>query len=198
MKKLLIATKNIDKYKIVTSMLDKILLNKFSYSNLTNLNIDYDVEEMGTITERAVQKAKTYWKYLIENNLVKDFSAVIGVDDGIGLSKDDGGNPNSKELTDKILSGKFIEQNKNVWTKRAFAIYNDNLVKSCLTSIPLTFLGNHDNTIREDGKYPLSKVLAPINGDKTMSELPFTVAIDYTFKYSEEKLTSLLESIKNL
>jgi hypothetical protein len=164
-----------------------------------DMNIDYDVEEVGTITQRAVQKAEIYWKYLIKNNLDKNFVAVIGIDDGIGLSKNDEGDPNSKELTDKILSGKFIEQGKNVWIKRAFAIYNDNLKSNfCVTSIPLTFLGNHVDAIREEGKYPLSKVLAPINSTKTMSELPFTVAIDYTFKYSEEKLTLLLESIKKI
>ena len=198
MKTLLIATKNDDKYRIASSLIGKILFDNFSFQNLKNAGIDYDITEVGSILERAEQKATEFWNILGNTNQ-NNYIATIGIDDGFSLIKDSEGDPNSKELTDKILNGKFIKQNDIIWLKRGFAIYNDSIgLKSCLTSIPFVYLGNPDNISRQEGIYPLSYVLCPIDKSVSMKDIEFKDAIQYYFKYCGDDLENLFIHIKNL
>ncbi len=194
MKNFLIATKNIDKYQIASALIGKVFDKKFLFQNLNDLGIEHDIIEVGTILERAEQKAKMYWEYLDEvkrNNYI----ATIGIDDGFSLTESGDGDPNSKELTDKILSGKFIKQNETIWLKRGFAIYNDKGFKSCLTKIPFIFLGNPKNISRQEGVYPLSSVLSSTDKNITIKDMAFDEAIQYYFKYCGKDLAVLFSDI---
>jgi len=189
MKKILIATKNLDKYNITNQLIERVAPRKFTFSNLIDLGIEHEIEENGSIKERAEQKALVYFNYLKDNNLLNDIFAVVGIDDGFDLSESGQGDPNSKEITDAILSGEYLKENERIWMKRAFAIYNSEAgMNSCLTSVPFVFLGNKNNITREDGKYPLRNVLGSVDLNKTMIDMTHDEAMDYYFKHSERDL----------
>lgn len=191
--KLLIATKNLDKYKIVTNLLLRCNSN-LKFYNLRDLNIDSNIKEVGTIADRAKQKALFYQKYLKQNSMIDNIDWVIGVDDGIGFSKKDEGNPNSKELTDKILSNQCVNTGDKVWIKRAYSVIGkNNQIMVCTTSIPFIFFGNRTSVKRQDNKYPLSRVFGVIddNARLTIAEMDFNDSLDYYFKFSEKELCRL-------
>ncbi|MDD2656731.1 MAG: hypothetical protein PHQ18_04165 [Patescibacteria group bacterium] len=190
MKKLLIATRNQDKYKIIIALIEKVFPNHFTFESLADTNITYDIVEEGSILERAEQKAKEFWNCL-NNQQKKDFFATIGVDDGFAISEEDLGDPNSKELTDQILSGSLVKENDFIWVKRGIALYNNTVLKSCMTSIPFIFLGNPNKVLREEGRFKSSYVLGAINTKILVQKMKFDDSINYYLKYCEEDLKHL-------
>lgn len=193
--KLLIATHNLDKYRIVKGLLLKC--NKYlEFCSLKDMNLNLGLEEMGTITDRAKQKAIFFWEYLKDKNILGDIDCVIGVDDGIGLSEADEGNPNSKKLTDAILSRRFVSVGDKVWIKRAYAVIGKNgQAKACMSSIPFVFLGNKTNAKRQKNKYSLSEAFGIVgdNSNLTISKMDFNESLGYYFKYSEKELNQLVQ-----
>lgn len=59
-KTIVVATKNIDKFRIVVDILLGLGAIDFTYCNLTDLKITEEMEETGTIEDRAKQKALFY------------------------------------------------------------------------------------------------------------------------------------------
>jgi hypothetical protein len=190
MKNFLIATKNRDKYQIVSALIAKAVPEDVSFHILKD--IDIEITEEGSILERAEQKARTYWEYLDKAERDK-YTAVIGVDDGFSLSSEGAGDPNSKDLTDKILSGAFIKEGETIWIKRGFALYNNDGLKSCLTAIPFIFLGNPLNILRQEGVYPLSSVLGLVGRDIPVKDADFNDTISYYLKYCGDDLKRLFK-----
>lgn len=191
MKTYLIATKNGDKYEITKALLERVLQSKVSFESLEEVNIEYEVMEKGSILERAEQKAREHWSHLNTGKKEK-YSGVIGIDDGFSLNKNEEGDPNSKELTSKILQGEFVSKNQTVWLKRGFAVCNDNDLKSCSTSIPFTFLGSPENIAGKNGIYPLNCVLAPLGQSNPIEELNFEETTDYYLKFCAKDLKNLI------
>jgi hypothetical protein len=192
MKKILIATKNKDKFVIVVDIFKKIGLQNYEFVNLHDLSIDDNIEETGDITQRAEQKAKFY------GNIAKKLSiaglvAIIGIDDGIKLPKNDNANPNSKEITSGILSGELVEKGDIVWIVRAFVIYvlETGKIVSSTTLIPFNFLGNSEDVKWMDEKYPLSLVLGRVNDFKPVAEISNKESSDYYLKYSKYPLQEM-------
>lgn len=194
MKKLLIATKNNDKYSIVSALIGKVLSGDVSFHSLKDAGIGYDINEEGSILERSEQKAKVYWDYL-DKERKSLYLAVIGIDDGFSIDREKEGDPNSKELTDKILAGGLVNPGDTIWIKRGFAIYNDNGLVSCLTSIPFVFLGNPENISREEGIYPLSSVLASVDGNVSIKDMNFDDTIRYYLEYCGQDLKKIFKGI---
>ena len=61
MKKILIATRNKDKFQIVTKILESID-NNYQYSSLYDIDNLYEIEEeKGSVEERAYTKAKNLY-----------------------------------------------------------------------------------------------------------------------------------------
>ena len=79
---------------------------------------------------------------------------MLGIDDGLILSGRKKIISNSKEITDKILTGKIISAGDIITIVRAFALnlLDKNIQTTCITSIPYTYLGNKENIKREEGK----------------------------------------------
>ena len=74
MKKILIATTNKDKFKIISCLLRRAGLKEDTYQILSLDNINYDGpdnKEVGDITERARRKAETVKRYI--NNATYDY-----------------------------------------------------------------------------------------------------------------------------
>lgn len=63
---ILVVTKNKDKYRIVVDILVCSGFDKFQYCSLTEFNITEDMEETGSIENRAKQKALFYKKILMQ------------------------------------------------------------------------------------------------------------------------------------
>jgi hypothetical protein len=196
MKKLLIATRNNDKYKIATSLFEAVFPDTFTFENLNDTTITHDVIETGSILERAEKKAKEIWNILDEQQK-KDYFASVGIDDGFSFTPDGDGDPNSKEITDQILSGQLLNQNDTIWLKRAFAFCNDSSIHSSLTTIPLIFQGNQKNIKRQEGVYPLSQVLSPKDQKLPLSDINFNDTIQYYLKYSGQEILNLLSLTAN-
>ena len=73
-KKILIATTNKDKFKIISCLLRRAGLKEDTYQILSLDNINYDGpdnKEVGDITERARRKAETVKRYI--NNATYDY-----------------------------------------------------------------------------------------------------------------------------
>lgn len=192
MKKFLVATKNKDKFLIAVDIFKKIGLQNYEYINLHDLGINDNIEETGDIIQRAEQKAKFYGD-IAKKLSVAGLVAIVGIDDGIKLSKNDNANPNSKEITNGILSGELVKKGDIVWIARAFVIYvlETGKIVSSTTLIPFNFLGNSEDVRWMNEKYPLSLVLGRVNDFKPVAEISNKESSEYYLKYSEYPLREM-------
>lgn len=185
---ILIATHNKDKFNTVRRMLENVSNNKFTFINLNDLEINRDVEEIGNIIERAEQKAR------LVIDLVKDkVEAVIGIDDGIKIKGTI--TTETKKEADKILAGDYLELGELAPIIRGYFIINTKTknTESCLTEIPFKYVGNENKIKREEGKYPLSYVLARIDSSKPIGYDTEEDNIKYTLSHSIEGLKKLFQ-----
>ncbi len=193
-KLILIATKNKDKFLIVSNMLKRVGLKNYKFINLQSLKIHEDVKEKGTIMQRAKQKADFYQKIILEKKIT-EVIAILGIDDGIKLFNRKRINSNSKEIADGILSGKLSSIGNIIFVVRAFALnLMDNKIQTtCITHIPFVFLGNIKNVKRNKEKYPLSHVFGMQNRKKSIIETSEKECLEYYLKYSKKELIKLCQ-----
>jgi hypothetical protein len=192
MKTILIGTYNLDKYRIITALFNEVLSNKYFFNSIYDVGINIKIVEKGSILNRAEQKAINIWNHIIICKQ-REYFASIGIDDGFSLEKDDEGDPNSKLVTEKILKGTFIKKNQTIWLKRGIALYNQQGLRSVLTTIPFKFLGNPNNIKRQEGAYSLMEVLKPINGNIALNEIKLDDAIHYYLSYCYNDLKRLFK-----
>lgn len=190
---ILIATKNLDKFRIVMDILKGIGLRTYSYVSLVDLQIEDEMEESGTIEDRARQKVIFYKEILKNKNLLTDIVAIIGVDDGIYIKKEGYHTAESKEITDQILSGLRLQKGDEIVIRRSYFAYiaNANEDFHCTTNVPFQFLGNPKGITRKDGKYPLSHVIGHLGGNTTVAENISESNIRYNITHSQELLPLL-------
>lgn len=192
MEKILVATKNRDKFTIVVDIFRKLGLRDYEFVNLHDLGITDEIEEVGSIIQRAEQKA-IFYAGIINRQPAIGVRLVVGIDDGIKLPNDDKASPNSKEITRGILSGQLVKKGDIIWIVRSFVIYvaEDGNVISSMTQIPFSFLGNSKNVSLEDEKYPLSLVLGMMNDFRPIAEISSEESSKYYLKYSEYPLREM-------
>lgn len=195
-KKILIATKNKDKFLVVVGMLKQLGLEDYKFINLEDLDIQEDVKEKGTILNRAKQKA-VFFERVIVKKKITDIVAVLGIDDGLILPGRKKIISNSKEITDKILTGKIISAGDIITIARAFALnlLNKNIQFACITGIPYTYLGNKGNVKREEGKYVLNYVVGFLGSKKPLVAVNNEECLNYYFKYSKKELNKLCRDL---
>lgn len=107
MKKILIATRNKDKYKIVSKLLSAKTFKNFKFISLNEIKEDIiDKKEVGYIKNRSYEKAMNVYKSL-KNNI---YDYIVGIDDGIEIR----GNiiENVKEYIKAILDNKYLKKMK--------------------------------------------------------------------------------------
>ncbi len=137
---ILFGTNNKDKFRIVSSVLKKVAPEIFLH-NLNDAGLSGEVEEVGTIDDRSKQKAEFYLKQLLSKD-DSGYSAVLGVDDGFAV--DDGEpSPDSKEITDRVLSG-IYEPGTSFDVCRSYALIDmQGRVITRSTRTPFTVLENY-------------------------------------------------------
>lgn len=187
--RVLVATRNYDKFGIVRRMVECVVTDAHLQA-LSDTNIPGDVVEVGSIVERAAQKAEYFQDRLEHSGRSDEFDAVLAIDDGLRVGEDEP-TPNSKELTDKILRGEW-PKGTPITVVRAFAlIRSGERVRTEVTEVPFDFLGNPSGVTREKGRYPLSQVLAPRGMDVSVSALPREIEDRFNLSHSTEAIKRL-------
>lgn len=158
--KTLIATNNVTKFELMRYVLRDAGISG-ECIRPADLQIDKDVDETGSLENRAMQKASALRDLLRGDLRGEGIDLYVGVDDGIRIEKEGKTYAESYEATDRILAGDSIEIGDDITIMRAFAfITHDGKQTTCMTRVPLYFLGNPDNIKRDEGIYPLAQVLA--------------------------------------
>jgi len=82
-------------------------------------------------------------------------------------------------------------------TNTRFAIIDKEgkIIDKFETEIPYKFMGNTNNIRLQDMKYPLSHVLSPLEGNKSMIEMGQEEAMSYYLLFSREKIERTISKI---
>ena len=138
MKKVLIATTNIDKYKAVSKVFENTIFPKDEYiiESLSNIKLNLkDEKEIGTNLERARTKAINAFNALKESDYNYDF--VVGLDDALrvkGVLE-----ANIKKHIDEILYGNYFSEGEEYAFNRAYVIIDKNM-KMYETAIDIPYV----------------------------------------------------------
>lgn len=195
MKKILIATTNKDKYRIVTYLLDRAGLkcDEYLYQSLDDINYSGpDKKEQGSIDNRAEDKAKVVKEYL-DNNKSNVFEYIIGIDDGIFIKG--ALEENIKDFIKKILYEDFLANGEEFAFYRAYCLIDKSgrIVKT-QTQIPYTYKYK-DGAEFKLNAYPLSQVSVPLGYSVALTDMSNSEEDEYAWKYSKDKLTKFVEEI---
>ena len=182
MKNILIATRNKDKFKLLSKLLSTELLKDSKFFSLNDIEDEIeDKKEVGDIKNRSYEKAMN--AYLsIKNNIYK---YIIGIDDGIEMK----GQmiENVKEYIKDILDDKYLKEDEIVYIKKAYTFIDKNGVfKTIITKIPFKYkkLTNHFEI--EENSYPLNHVLTPIDSNLRLVDIDEETTNNYLLTYSKE------------
>ena len=184
MSKILIATRNDDKYKIISELLKTTIFEDKDFYYLKNINEQIeDKEEKGDIINRSYEKAKN----VFENIKSNDFQFIVGVDDGIKIK--DKIIENVKDYINSIINGDLLKENEVVYIVRAYTFIEKNgKDKSIFTEIPFQYRKQTKEILIKKDSYPLSNVLSPLDSNKVVSEQSFEKSNDYYASYSKKQL----------
>lgn len=187
MKKILIATRNKDKYKIVSKLLSAKTFKNFKFISLNEIKEDIiDKKEVGDIKNRSYEKAMNVYKSL-KNNI---YDYIVGIDDGIEIR----GNiiENVKEYIKAILDNKYLKENEKVYIVRAYTFINKKgKFKIIVTKIPFKYKKLEKQIKIEENSYPLSHVLTPIDSNQRIIDLDEYDTNKYYLNYSEDKFNEV-------
>lgn len=182
MKNILIATRNKDKFKLLSKLLSTELLKDSKFFSLNDIEDEIeDKKEVGDIKNRSYEKAMN--AYLsIKNNI---YQYIIGIDDGIEMK----GQmiENVKEYIKDILDDKYLKEDEIVYIKKAYTFIDKNGVfKTIVTKIPFKYkkLTNHFEI--EENSYPLNHVLTPIDSNLRLVDIDEETTNKYLLTYSKE------------
>lgn len=189
MEKILIATKNKDKFEIVTKILNKINNVSYEYYSLYDIkNLEKSDKEEGNIEVRAYNKANQIYSSIKYNH----FKYIIGIDDGIkmrGILRE-----NVKDYIKDIINDKYLSEGEQVEIVRAYCFMNEKgEYKTVTTEIPFKYQKYNGNLKIEENSYPLSNVLRPIDSDKTVAQMDKNENNQYYLKYSEKKIKEVFK-----
>lgn len=197
-KTIVIATKNKDKFTIVTDILRDYGLTEFNFKMLDSFEGYKNKDETGSIEERSKQKVTEFLNYLNEKNLtIPDI--IIGVDDGFKKETDSTTSPYSKEITRNILDGQYLSDGELIYDVRSYTFFiaKTGEIKTVNTEIPYNYVKNAKMTNFEETRYPLSYVLRYVEGKNVISEEDKTRARLYNKRYAQA-LEPIIEGIKEL
>lgn len=187
MKKILIATRNKDKYKIVSKLLSAKTFKNFKFISLNEIKEDIiDKKEVGDIKNRSYEKAMNVYKSF-KNNI---YDYIVGIDDGIEIR----GNiiENVKEYIKAILDNKYLKENEKVYIVRAYTFINKKgKFKIIVTKIPFKYKKLEKQIKIEENSYPLSHVLTPIDSNQRIIDLDEYDTNKYYLNYSEDKFNEV-------
>ena len=188
MKKVLIATTNKDKFKIVSRLFNDTIFPSSEYEILSlssDMNIP-DEKESGSNIERARAKALNAFNYLKYYN----FDYIVGLDDAIIIKGKV--EPNIKEYINKILYENYLEDGEEYAFNRAYCIIDkEKNIYEVNLDVPEIYHPLKGNFTLEEHSYPLSHVSYPIGYAKPISELNEEESTNYYLKYVRKGLMDL-------
>lgn len=186
--KILIATKNISKFKIVTNMIKEILPNKCEYYSLLDVKELIEIDEIGTPIQRAFNKAQNAYEQLKNLNY---YDLIIGIDDGIII--DDELSVNVKEHLYDIMVSDKVEIGEIIYITRAYSIIDKNgKSKNVFNKIPYR-LNRKVKNIANHG-YQLNSVLSMLDDNcKVLDEFSDKELNEYYLLHSKDDLMELFE-----
>ena len=192
MKKILIATRNKDKFKIVSKLLSTDLFKDYEFYSLDDIEDNIiDKKEQGDVINRSFEKAMNIYNN-ISNNC---YDFIIGIDDGIKMK--DKIIENVKDYIKPIIDDKYLSQNEIVFIVRAYTfVANNGKYKSIITEIPFKYKKLEKEFNIEDNSYPLSHVLTPLDSFKTVIELSEEESNNYYLSYSRKEFDEVKEFFK--
>lgn len=190
---ILIATQNQDKFRIIKGLLFNCGLSDCLFKNLSDVNIESQAEEYGNLINRALMKAEYACNAIDKSEQIDIF---VGIDDGMKY-KNGKTNENSKEITEKILRHDLLDIGETLVIVRAF-VFLDNegtVIDKFETEIPYKFIGNANNIQLQDAKYPLSHVLAPLEGEESLVEMGEKESMDYYLLFSRRNIEETVSKV---
>lgn len=191
MKKILIATRNKDKFKIISKLLSTNNFKDATFYSLNDIEENIvDKKETGDIINRSLEKALNAY-----NNIKEDYDYFIGVDDGIKMK----GKmiENVKDYITPILEDKYLTTNEKVYIVRAYTfIDKKGNHKSIVTEIPFEYKKLQKKFDILENSYPLSHVLSPVGSTKVVSGLNEEESNAYYLKYSKSKFDEIEKFFK--
>lgn len=185
--KIIIATKNMAKFDIISKMLKTLSDKNIIVKSLNDINQFKDVEEVGTNIERAKAKAlNTY------NNITESFDAIIGIDDGIIIN--DIEYVAVKDHLYDIIIGDKVPVGERIYITRAYyLITKENIHKYCYNKIPY-IVQKKLLSYKKDG-YQLNDVISTIDNNKVLSNRNTEELNKYFLNYSINDLEELIKVI---
>lgn len=188
MKKILIATRNKDKFKIISKLLATNNFKDGTFYSLNDIEENIvDKKETGDIINRSLEKALNAY-----NNIKEDYDYFIGVDDGIKMK----GKmiENVKDYIVPIIEDNYLTANEKVYIVRAYTfIDKKGNYKSLVTEIPFEYKKLKEKFNILENSYPLSHVLSPIGSSKVVSQLSEEESNSYYLKFSKLKFNEIEE-----
>lgn len=182
--KILIATNNLSKFKVIEPLIKQTGLVNFDYARPEELGIEFNVTETGSLQNRARLKAVKLYDVLKASSKIDDVFMIVGSDDGIRIDDEKKTYSDSKMATDRILKGDRVKLGDSITIVRAFAFVSQNGdIKSCIARVPMVFIGNPGNIKRQEGVYPLEHVLAYIGSSKPIYSLDLKSRNNLNQKY---------------
>lgn len=186
MKKILIATRNNDKFAIISKLLSS---NNFKNSIFYSLNdieeIIVDKKETGDISQRSFQKAFNAY-----NNVKNNYDFIVGVDDGIKIKGEI--IENVKNYIKPIINDEFLVENEKLFIVRAYTFINKyGKSKTIITEIPFKYKKLKEKIDILENSYPLSYVLSPIGSSKVVTELNEDASNKYYLKFSQVEFNEI-------
>ena len=192
MKKILLATRNKDKFRIISKLLNPFFKD-YSFYSLDDIKDEIiDKKETGDVMNRSYEKAKNVFDCIKDN----EYEYTIGVDDGIKIRGEM--IENVKEYMGKIVDDELLEENEIVYIVRAYTFINNKGDKySILTEIPFKYTKLNYKLEIEKDTYPLSYVLGPIDSDHPIKEMSPEESNEYYAKYSKDKFIEVQTYFNN-
>lgn len=187
--KILIATKNMAKFEIISKMLNSILdNNELVINSLNDVNEYEEKEETGNNIERAKQKALDAF-----DNVNEQFDYILGIDDGIIIN--DIEYASVKDHLNDILINDNVPVDSKIYITRAYyLISKSKKEKYCYNKIP--YIVKRKLSGYEIKGYPLNAVLSTIDNETVLTERNEEELNDYFLKYSIDDLKNLLSDVR--
>ena len=188
--KILIATKNKDKFDIINRILNKIDgVNYKCYSLYDINNFNKDDKESGDIKERAYKKANQ----IHISNKKEKFKYIVGIDDGIkikGVLTED-----IKKYIKDIIEDKYLKEGEQIEIVRAYCFMReDGSYETIVTEIPFKYKRIDSEIEIKENTYPLSNVLMPVDCNEVVAKMSKEENNNYYLKYSEKKIKEVLKN----
>ncbi len=185
--KILLATKNKDKFKIISEMLKTIFKEEITFKSLNDYPDFIEEDEVGTNLERAKKKAYNAISQIDEN-----FDIVIGIDDGIVINKEEF--VAVKDHLYDIIVGDKVKIGDKIYITRAYhVVFKDKSEKYCYNMIPYIVRKKLDKI--PDAGYELNSVISTTYDDKVLTEKSSDVLNEYFLEHSIENLKELFKEM---